>query len=33
VLFAGESFAHVQDVIGSFWSTCDDDSIAALRAA
>lgn len=33
VLFAGRSFAHVQDVVGTFWDECDDDSIAAMRAA
>ncbi|MCD9198009.1 phenylalanine 4-monooxygenase [Aeromicrobium wangtongii] len=32
VLFAGRSFTHVEDVIGGFWTDCDDDSIAALRA-
>lgn len=32
VLFAGRSFGEVQDVVGSFWSDCDDDSIAAMRA-
>jgi phenylalanine-4-hydroxylase len=31
VLFAARSFAEVQDVVGGFWSTCDDDSIARLR--
>jgi phenylalanine-4-hydroxylase len=30
VLFAAESFNHVEDVIGTFFSTCTDDSIAAL---
>lgn len=33
VLFAGRSFAEVEDVVGSFWASCDDDSIAALRAS
>jgi phenylalanine-4-hydroxylase len=31
VLFAGRSFAEVRDVVGAFWSECDDDSIAAMR--
>lgn len=31
VLFAARSFSEVQDVVGGFWSTCDDDSIARLR--
>ena len=31
VLFAARSFAEVQDVVGGFWSSCDDDSIARLR--
>ncbi|MET0820346.1 MAG: phenylalanine 4-monooxygenase [Aeromicrobium sp.] len=31
VLFAARSFAEVQDVVGGFWETCDDDSIARLR--
>lgn len=30
-LFAAESFSQIEDVVGGFWSTCDDDSIAALR--
>lgn len=32
VLYAADSFSHVEDVVGSFWSSCDDDSIAALAA-
>ncbi|GAA3547635.1 phenylalanine 4-monooxygenase [Aeromicrobium flavum] len=33
VLFAASSFAQVQDVVGGFWDTCTDDSIAAMRSA
>ena len=33
VLFAAESFSQVEDVVGAFWDTCDDDTIAALVAA
>jgi phenylalanine-4-hydroxylase len=33
VLFAAASFGEVQDVVGGFWDTCTDDSIAALRSA
>jgi phenylalanine-4-hydroxylase len=33
VLYAAESFAHVEDVVGEFWATCDDDSIHRLLAA
>jgi phenylalanine-4-hydroxylase len=33
VLFAARSFTEVQDVVGGFWTDCDDDSIAALSAA
>lgn len=32
VLFAGRSFDHIRDVVGTFWSECTDDSIAKLRA-
>ncbi|MGI5273707.1 phenylalanine 4-monooxygenase [Nonomuraea sp. CA-218870] len=32
VLFAAESLAHLEDVVGGFWATCDDDSIAGLLA-
>ena len=31
LLYAAESFSHVEDVVGGFWSTCTDDSIAAMR--
>jgi phenylalanine-4-hydroxylase len=31
VLFAAESFGQVEDVVGTFWDECSDDSIAALR--
>ena len=30
-LFAAASWAQVEDVVGAFWDTCTDDSIAALR--
>ncbi|WP_375000553.1 phenylalanine 4-monooxygenase [Aeromicrobium sp. CTD01-1L150] len=33
VLYAADSFSHVEDVVGQFWATCDDDSIAALTPA
>ena len=33
LLYAASSFAQVEDVVGAFWDTCDDDSVAALRAA
>ncbi|MGJ9411539.1 phenylalanine 4-monooxygenase [Aeromicrobium sp. CF4.19] len=33
VLYAAESFNHVEDVVGGFWSSCDDDTIIALAAA
>jgi phenylalanine-4-hydroxylase len=29
-LFEASSFAQIVDVVGGFWDTCDDDSIAAL---
>ena len=32
VLYAAESFSQVEDVVGTFWDSCDDDSIAGLRA-
>ncbi|WP_199038684.1 phenylalanine 4-monooxygenase [Glycomyces salinus] len=32
VLFEAESMGHLEDVVGQFWATCDDDSIAALLA-
>ncbi|MFD1936232.1 MULTISPECIES: phenylalanine 4-monooxygenase [Nonomuraea] len=31
VLFRAESMEHLEDVVGAFWETCDDESIAALR--
>lgn len=31
-LFEAASFAQISDVVGVFWDTCDDDSIAALIA-
>jgi phenylalanine-4-hydroxylase len=33
LLYAASSFSQVEDVIGVFWDTCDDDSIAALKAS
>jgi phenylalanine-4-hydroxylase len=30
VLFEAESMDHLEDVVGGFWETCDDDAIAAL---
>ncbi|MFI6298337.1 phenylalanine 4-monooxygenase [Nonomuraea sp. NPDC050790] len=30
VLFRAESMQHLEDVVGQFWATCDDDSIAKL---
>jgi phenylalanine-4-hydroxylase len=33
VLFEAESFDHLEDVVGTFWGTCDDDSIARLAAS
>lgn len=30
VLYAARSFTEVEDVVGQFWSTCGDDSIAAI---
>lgn len=33
VLFAAESFSHVEDVVGGLWAECTDDSIAALVGA
>ncbi|GAA0963956.1 phenylalanine 4-monooxygenase [Acrocarpospora macrocephala] len=32
VLFAAASLNHLEDVVGSFWATCDDDMIDKLRA-
>lgn len=32
VLFQAESMDHLEDVVGGFWATCDDDAIAALTA-
>jgi phenylalanine-4-hydroxylase len=33
LLYAADSFEHVEDVVGGFWDTCDDDSIEKLKAA
>jgi phenylalanine-4-hydroxylase len=32
VLFRAESFGHLEDVVGGFWATCDDESIARIVA-
>lgn len=32
VLFAADSFTHVEDVVGTFWDSCDDESISAMKA-
>ncbi|MGW5259323.1 phenylalanine 4-monooxygenase [Microbispora sp. NPDC004025] len=32
VLFEAASFDHLEDTVGTFWDTCDDDSIARLLA-
>jgi phenylalanine-4-hydroxylase len=32
LLYAAESFAQVEDVVGGFWDSCTDESVAALRA-
>ncbi|GGO64460.1 phenylalanine 4-monooxygenase [Nonomuraea cavernae] len=32
VLFQADSLQHLEDVVGGFWDTCDDDSIARLLA-
>ena len=32
LLFSARSFDEVEDVVGEFFATCDDESIAALRA-
>ncbi|MEW9555765.1 phenylalanine 4-monooxygenase [Nonomuraea sp. NPDC050783] len=33
VLFQAESLEHLEDVVGGFWESCDDDSIAKLMAS
>jgi phenylalanine-4-hydroxylase len=30
MLYAAESISHVEDVVGEFFETCDDDAIAQL---
>lgn len=32
LLYAAASFTQLEDVVGAFWETCTDDSIAALKA-
>jgi phenylalanine-4-hydroxylase len=31
-LFDAGSMERLEDVVGEFWATCDDDSIARLKA-
>jgi phenylalanine-4-hydroxylase len=33
ILYAADSMAHLEDLVGDFWSTCTDASIAALAAS
>ena len=33
LLYAARSWTQIEDVVGSFWDTCTDDSILALKAA
>ncbi|WP_214323583.1 phenylalanine 4-monooxygenase [Nonomuraea sediminis] len=33
VLFRADSLEHLEDVVGDFWATCDDESIAKLANA
>jgi phenylalanine-4-hydroxylase len=32
LLYAAESFTQVEDVVGAFWDSCTDESIAAMKA-
>jgi phenylalanine-4-hydroxylase len=32
LLYAAESFSHVEDVVGGFWAECTDDSIAEMAS-
>lgn len=32
VLFEADSLDHLEDVVGTFWDTCDDDTIARLAS-
>ncbi|SDL44657.1 phenylalanine-4-hydroxylase [Nonomuraea jiangxiensis] len=32
VLFRAESLQHLEDVVGGFWDSCDDDAVARLLA-
>lgn len=32
VLFEAASLDHLEDVVGTFWDTCDDDAIAGLAS-
>jgi phenylalanine-4-hydroxylase len=33
VLFRAESLEHLEDVVGGFWATCDDEIIGRILAA
>ena len=33
LLYAADSFEHLEDVVGGFWDTCDDASIEKLKAS
>jgi phenylalanine-4-hydroxylase len=33
LLYAAASFSQLEDVVGTFWETCDDDTVAALKAS
>jgi phenylalanine-4-hydroxylase len=33
LLYVADSFTQLEDVVGAFWDTCTDESIAALKAA
>jgi len=33
LLYAADSFTQVEDVVGGFWDSCTDESIAAMKAA
>lgn len=32
VLFRAESLEHLEDIVGDFWATCDDEVITRLIA-
>ena len=33
LLYVAGSFTELEDVVGAFWDSCTDDSIAALKAS